>query len=90
MLPKYQPPTHPGEILLEEFLGPLGISQSEAARRMGVSVNRLNEVIRGKRGVTAETALRLAKLLKTDAEWWMALQAQYDLWHAQRTLRRSA
>ncbi len=90
MLPKYLPPTHPGEILLEEFLRPLGISQSEAARRRGVSVNRLNELIRGKRGITAETALKLAKLLKTDAEWWMALQAQHDLWHAQQALRRSA
>jgi hypothetical protein len=51
---------------------------------------RLNELIRGKRGITAETALKLAKLLKTDAEWWMALQAQHDLWHAQQALQRSA
>lgn len=90
MMPKNQPPTHPGEILLEEFLRPLEISQSEAARRMGISVNRLNELIRGKRGVTAETALKLAKLLKTDAEWWMALQAQFDLWQAHQAMQRSA
>lgn len=90
MLPKYQPPAHPGEILLEEFLRPLEMTQSDAARQMKLSVNRLNEIVRGKRGITAETALKLAKLLKTDAEWWMALQAQYDLWHAQQALRRSA
>jgi len=90
MLPKYRPPTHPGEILLEEFLRPLGMTQSQAAARMRIPLNRLNEIVRSKRGVTAETALRLAELLKTDAEWWMALQAQYDLWHAQQALRRSA
>ncbi len=60
-----RPPTHPGEVLLEEFLVPLGLTQAEAARRMGVSTNRLNELVRAKRGVTAETALRLAQLLGT-------------------------
>ena len=57
-------PTRPGEVLLEEFLAPLGMSQAEAARRMGMSTNRLNELVRGKRGVTADTALRLAALLE--------------------------
>ena len=80
-----RPPTHPGEMLLEEFLRPLGMTQSEAARRMEIPLNRLNEVIRGRRGVTADTALRLAKLLNTDPEIWMNLQNQWDLWHAARS-----
>jgi addiction module HigA family antidote len=81
-------PTHPGEILSEEFLRPLGITQAEAARRMNISTNRLNELIRGKRGVTAATAIRLASLLGTSAELWMNLQTTWDLWHAYRDERR--
>ena len=68
MIPKHRPPTHAGEILLEEFLKPLKITQADAAAKMGISLNRLNELVRGKRGVTADTALRLAKLLKTTPE----------------------
>lgn len=83
-----RPPTHPGEMLLEEFLKPAGLTQVEAARRMGVPLNRLNEVIRGKRGVTADTALRLAKLLDTSAEMWLGLQNDWDLWHAARDMRK--
>ena len=83
-----RPPTHPGEILLEEFLVPLGLSQAEAARRMGVSTNRLNELVRGKRGVTAETALRLGQLLGTSPEFWLNLQMMFDLWHALQAERR--
>lgn len=83
-----RPPTHPGEMLLEEFLRPAGLTQVEAARRMGVPLNRLNEIIRGKRGVTADTALRLAKLLKTSAEFWLGLQNDWDLWHAARDMRK--
>jgi addiction module HigA family antidote len=83
-----RPPTHPGEVLLEEFLVPLGLSQAEAARRMGVSTNRLNELVRGKRGVTAETALRLAQLLGTSPEFWLNLQMMSDLWHALQAERR--
>lgn len=90
MIPENRPPTHPGEMLLEEFLRPLGMTQSEAARRMEIPLNRLNEVIRGKRGVTADTALRLAKLLKTDPEIWMNLQNQWDLWHAARAATRAS
>ena len=60
MIPENRPPTHPGEMLLEEFLRPLGMTQSEAVRRMEIPLNRLTEVIRGRRGVTADTALRLA------------------------------
>jgi addiction module HigA family antidote len=71
-------------MLLEEFLKPRGLSQTEAAARMGVPLNRLNEVVRGRRAITADTALRLAKLLKTDPLSWMNLQNAWDLWHAQR------
>lgn len=84
MIPKHRPPTHAGEILLEEFLIPLKLSQVEAAEKMGISTNRLNELIRGKRGVTADTALRLAKLLKTTPEFWLNLQNAYDLYHAKQ------
>jgi addiction module HigA family antidote len=75
-------------MLLEEFLKPLGLSQAEAARRMRVSTNRMNELIRRKRGVTAETALRLAKLLGTSPEFWLNLQMTWDLWHAYQAERR--
>jgi addiction module HigA family antidote len=75
-------PTHPGEMLRAEFLEPLALSQAEAARRMEISTNRLNELVRGKRGVTAATALRLAELLGTSPEFWLNLQTAWDLWHA--------
>jgi len=81
-------PTHPGEMLLEEFLRPLEMTQAEAARRMRISSNRLNELIRKKRGVTAETALRLSGLLGTSPEFWLNLQTSWDLWHAYRADRR--
>ncbi len=77
-----RPPTHPGEMLRAEFLEPLALSQAEAARRMEISTNRLNELVRGKRGVTAATALRLADLLGTSPEFWLNLQTAWDLWHA--------
>lgn len=85
MIPTHRAPTHPGEILLEEFLKPMKLSQVDAAERMDMSVNRLNELINGKRGVTAETALRLAKLLKTTPEFWMNLQAALDLYQARQS-----
>jgi addiction module HigA family antidote len=81
-------PTHPGEVLVEEFLRPLGLTQADAARRMEISANRLNELARGKRGVTAETALRLARLLGTSPEFWLNLQTSWDLWHAYQVERR--
>lgn len=86
MIPKHRPPTHAGEILLEEFLKPLNLTQVQAAEKMGISLNRLNELIRGKRGVTADTALRLAKLLKTTPEFWLNLQNAYDLYEAQHAM----
>jgi addiction module HigA family antidote len=72
-------PFHPGEILFEGFLEPAGISQTEFARRIGWTRARLNELIKGKRGVTAEAALDLAELLGTSAKLWMNLQTTYDL-----------
>src|SRR2546425_1394564 len=73
------PAIPPGEMLLEEFLKPMGIGQVDAARRLGISLNRLNEIVLGKRGITADTALRLARLLKTSPQVWMRLQADWDL-----------
>jgi addiction module HigA family antidote len=85
------PAIPPGEILLEEFLKPLELAQVEAAARLGVSLNRLNEIVLGKRGITADTALRLAKLLGTSPQFWMRLQADWDLHQAlQRAERKSA
>lgn len=72
-------PFHPGEILLEEFLEPMGMSQAAFAQKIGWSRARLNELIRGKRGVTAEPALDLAKTLGTSPKLWLNLQATYDL-----------
>jgi antitoxin HigA-1 len=73
------PPVHPGEILLEEFLKPLGISQNRLGRDLGVSPRRINEIIHGKRSITADTALRLSRYFGTSAEFWLGLQADYDL-----------
>jgi antitoxin HigA-1 len=73
------PAVHPGEILLEEFLKPLEMTQAAAARRLGRSTVRLNEIVRGRRGVTADTALRLAQLFKTTPQFWMHMQANFDL-----------
>jgi len=74
-------------MLLEEFLKPLGVSQSAFAVRLGVSFPRLNEIIRGKRGVTTDTALRLARTTGMSADFWLGLQQDWDLWHALRSRR---
>ena len=84
-LPTHQPPTHPGEMLLEEFLKPLGVTQSAFARQLGVSFPRLNEVVNGKRSVTPDTALRLAQVTGMSADFWLGLQQDWDLWHALRS-----
>ncbi|HSF15194.1 MAG TPA: HigA family addiction module antitoxin [Vicinamibacteria bacterium] len=84
-----RPPTPPGEMLLEEFLRPAGLTQVKAARRMEIPLNRLNEIIRGRRGISADTALRLAQLFKTSPELWMGLQADWDLWHAAQAQRKA-
>ena len=72
-------------MLLHEFLEPLGVSQSALAVRLGVSFPRLNEVIRGRRGVTPDTALRLARVVGMSADFWLGLQQDWDLWHAMRS-----
>jgi len=88
-LPRHRAPTHPGEMLLEEFLRPLGISQSAFAVRLGVSFARLNEIVRGKRSVTPDTALRLERVLGMPADFWLRLQLDWDIWHAMRGQRAS-
>lgn len=72
-------PLHPGEVLFEEFMLPMKISQNELGRALGVSPRRINEIVHGKRGVTADTALRLARYFGTSSQFWMGLQADYDL-----------
>ena len=84
------PAIPPGEMLLEEFLKPRAIGQVEAARQLGISLNRLNEIVLGKRGITADTALRLGRLLKTSPQFWMRLQADWDLQEAIRRAGRKA
>ncbi len=86
MIPKHRKPTHPGEILLQEFLEPMGVSQVELAHRMGVSVQRVNTLVNGKRDMTAETAILLSRALKTTPEFWMNLQDAHDLYEAQEQL----
>lgn len=87
MLPTNRPPTHPGEMLLKEFLEPLGVSQSDAAARMQIPFQRLNAIVNGRRAVSAETALLLQELTRWDAEIWLRLQAKWDLWHAAKAGR---
>ena len=77
---------HPGEVLLEEFLIPMGISQNRIARNVGVPPRRINEIVHGKRAVTADTALRLARYFGTSEEFWMGLQADFDLEEARNKL----
>ncbi len=81
-LPKKRPPTHPGEMLLEEFIKPLHLTQTEVARRLGISYPRLNEIIKGRRRVTPDTALRLSHVLGMSADFWLGLQKDVDLWNA--------
>ena len=73
------PPLHPGEVLFEEFLKPLDISQNKLGRCLGVSARRINEIIHGKRRVTANTALRLARYFGNSPQFWLGLQMDYDL-----------
>lgn len=76
------PAIPPGEVLLEEFLKPMRLGQVEASRQLGISLNRLNEIVLGKRGITADTALRLARLFKVSPQFWMRLQADWELHQA--------
>ena len=84
------PAIPPGEILLEEYLKPLGLGQVQAAERLGISLNRLNEIVLAKRRITADTALRLSRLLKTSPQLWMRLQADRDLHKALQRERQVA
>jgi addiction module HigA family antidote len=79
-IPTHRPPTHPGEILMEEFLKPLKMTQAELAENLGVSYPRVNELIHGKRGVTPDTALRLEQLFGMEAQFWLNLQLAWDLY----------
>jgi len=90
MIPKHRQPSHPGEILLEEFLVPMRMSQVELARRMRVPIQRVNTLINGKRDMTAETAILLARALKTSSEFWMNLQVALDLYRAAKQLEHAA
>ena len=86
MIPKRRKPSHPGEILETEFLEPMGLTQMELAHRMGVSVQRVNTLINGKRDMTGETAILLSRVLNTSSEFWMNVQAVHDLYQAQEHL----
>ncbi len=79
MVKKKLYPVHPGEVLLEEFLKPMGLSQNKIAHDIGVPPRRINEIVLKKRGIAADTALRLARYFGTSPEFWLGLQAQYDL-----------
>ena len=81
---KLLPPIHPGETLREDVLKPQDMSVNRLARALAVDATRLNDIVRGRRGITADTALRLARYLGTSAEFWMGLQAEYDLRVARR------
>ncbi len=83
-VPTHRAPTHPGEMLLEEFLIPLGLTQRELAKAIHVPYQRVNEIVNGRRGMTPSTALRLAKLFGVSADFWMNLQLRWDLYNAQK------
>lgn len=84
-VPTHRPPTHPGEMLLEEFLNPMGLTQQELAHGIHVPYQRVNEIVNERRGVTPSTALRLAKFFGTSADFWMNLQLRWELYHAQKS-----
>jgi addiction module HigA family antidote len=84
-IPTHRAPTHPGEMLFEEFIKPLGTTQTELAEWIGVSYPRLNEIIHGKRGITPDTALRLEQVFGMDAQFWLNLQLAWDLFEAKQS-----
>ena len=90
MLPTNRRPTTPGEILLEEFLKPGAMTQGTLAAKMKVPIQRVNSIINDRRVITADTALRLAKALRTTPEFWMSLQMAVDLWDAKQAARKRA
>ena len=84
-IPTHRQPTHPGEMLLEEFLLPMGITQRQLADAIHVPYQRVNEIVNGRRGITPATALRLAKFFELSPDFWMNLQLRWDLYQAQQT-----
>jgi addiction module HigA family antidote len=84
-IPTHRQPTHPGEILLEEFLLPMGITQRQLADAIRVPYQRVNEIVNGRRGITPATALRLARFFEVSPDFWMNLQLRWDLYRAQQT-----
>ena len=86
MIPRNRPRTYPGEMLLEEFLLPMGMTQRELAQGLGLSVQAVNLIIEGRTGITAEIAGRLSRVFKSSAQFWLGLQMDWDLWHAERKL----
>lgn len=84
MIPKKRPPTHPGQMLLKEFLEPMGITQKEFSDHLGWTYARLNEIINGHRGVSAESALAFSDAFKIEPQFWLNLQQNWDLWHAMK------
>jgi addiction module HigA family antidote len=87
-VPTHRAPTHPGEMLLEEFLIPMGLTQRELARAIRVPYQRINEIVNRRRGMTPGTALRLAKFFEVSADFWMNLQLRWDLYHARQSEAR--
>lgn len=83
-VPTHRPPTHPGEMLLKEFLIPMGLTQRQLADAIHVPYQRINEIINKRRGITPSTALRLAKFFGMSADFWLHLQLRWDLYHAQQ------
>ena len=81
-MPTNRPPIHPGEILLEEFMRPYGMTQTEIARRIGVSRKHISEIVNGRKGISTDIALRLARLFGTSPELWLNGQIAWDVWHA--------
>ncbi len=88
MLPKKRPPTHPGEMLLKEFLEPLAITQKDFANHLGWTYPRLNEIVNGRRGVSADSSLAFADAFKMEPEFWLNLQRDWDLWHANQKRKK--
>jgi len=84
-VPTHRAPTHPGEMLLEEFLIPMGVTQRQLAGAIHVPYQRINEIVNGRRGITPSTALRLAKFFGMSPDFWMNLQLRWDLYHTQQS-----
>jgi addiction module HigA family antidote len=87
-VPTHRKPTHPGEILVEEFLRPMGLTQRELSQAIHVPYQRINELVNGRRGITPSTALRLAKYFGMSASFWMNLQLRWDLYHVQQAEKK--